>query len=309
VPATSRGNSSDGGSTSGKEEKKKKRKKRKKSKKMPRRPLRNGVNAMSFVRTALIAFATLLPRPTAAFSFPGFLASPRDETLGGTMSSTFAVGGEPVDLLYYGLHYAYPACVGRSTKQAGHVQFKEGPASVRHHEVDGWNTCLREARGPRWKGYHHPEAWHRLDVQKCEDEAKGKAKELEDFIVKWNKEISPKGFGYASRSTFDGPRVWIADTGASYDLIGEEDIPAASRSGRRPLDVPVDINTANGTLPVTDTCPIQIKVLRSVVEPIILPCVPPVLSVGQRVMTDGFDFRWGMVEIPCSLRRGDKKSR
>ena len=110
------------------------------------------------------------------------------------------------------------------------------------------------------------------------------------LIVKWNKEISPKGFGYASRSTFDGPRVWIADTGASYDLIGEEDIPATSRSGRRPLDVPVDINTANGTLPVTDTCPIQIKVLRSVIEPIILPCVPPVLSIGQRVMSDGFDF-------------------
>ena len=110
--------------------------------------------------------------------------------------------------------------------------------------------------------------------------------------MKWNKEISLKGFGYASRSTFDGPRVWIADTGASYDLIGEEDIPAASRSGRGPLDVPVDVNTANGTLPVTDTCPIQIKVLRWVIEPIILPCVPPVLSIGQRVMSDGFDFIW-----------------
>ena len=43
---------------------------------------------------------------------------------------------------------------------------------------------------------------------------------------------------------------------------------------------------------MTDTCPRQIKVLRSVVEPIILPCVPPVLSVGQRVMSDGFDFIW-----------------
>ena len=101
VPATSKGNSSNGGSASGKDEKKKKHKKRKKSKKMPRRP-RTGVNAMSFVRAALIAFATLLPRPTAAFCFPGFLASPRDENLGGTMSSTYAVGGEPFDTLSYG---------------------------------------------------------------------------------------------------------------------------------------------------------------------------------------------------------------
>ena len=72
-------------------------------------------------------------------------------------------------------------------------------------------------------------------------------------------------------------KVWVADTGASYHLIGEQDLTATERKRMRRLRKPFPVSTANGIVQIESSVPIRIPELGIRVECSVLPNSPSLL--------------------------------
>ena len=82
---------------------------------------------------------------------------------------------------------------------------------------------------------------------------------------------------------------WIADTGASQDLLSGTDAEMGCiYESSQPLKFP----TANGNIIGTKQARVKIQQTDSVVRPYVLDKAPSVLSVGMRCLRDGYDFVW-----------------
>jgi hypothetical protein len=108
--------------------------------------------------------------------------------------------------------------------------------------------------------------------------------------------------------------VWLADTGASYDVVLEG---LAEIYGWRkvPLSEPIRINTANGPAESKGAVLTRIPGMSEEVHAVELGDTPPLLSVGRRCLNEGYSFVWiagrnpyfvtkeGMI-LPCKTSGG-----
>ena len=103
-------------------------------------------------------------------------------------------------------------------------------------------------------------------------------------------------------------RTWLCDTGCPFDLIGRNRIPADSFEHIRDSTTPVQLSTANGHLQVTQVVDMQINAFKENIEPYILDETPDVLSIGQRCVEMGYEFRWpALSENPYFINpQGDR---
>ena len=104
-------------------------------------------------------------------------------------------------------------------------------------------------------------------------------------------ETSPKkGNAAVARIPMDSSHIpWIADTGASQDLLSRTD---AEVGCIYESSEPLKFSTANGNIIGTEQARVKIKQTDSVVRPYVLDKAPSVLSVGMRCLKDGYDFVW-----------------
>jgi hypothetical protein len=100
------------------------------------------------------------------------------------------------------------------------------------------------------------------------------------------------------------PRSWLMDTGSGNDLISETQVP--KRAEREELDESISLNTANGLITVDEQAIMQSIALGDVVEPLILPSTPAVLSIGKRCMNLGYSFVWKAGHKPVLITPGKK---
>ena len=95
--------------------------------------------------------------------------------------------------------------------------------------------------------------------------------------------------------------AWIADTGASQDLICESLVePSSIRKAKQPLM----LTTANGSKLADKVTSYQVDMLDTQLEPYVLEDTPSVISVGRKCLVDGWDFVWRAFSRPF-LRRPD----
>ena len=99
-----------------------------------------------------------------------------------------------------------------------------------------------------------------------------------------------------------GPTSWIFDSGSTFDLVGTEDIPNIFRGSSKKLSQPVKLNAANGTIKVDSSIQLQVGSIQVVVDALVLPKTPPVISMGKKCMVEGYGFHWShSVILPSSL--------
>eukprot|EP00971_Amphidinium_carterae_P068030 1346581-Amphidinium_carterae.1 len=91
-------------------------------------------------------------------------------------------------------------------------------------------------------------------------------------------------------------RKWIVDSGAGLDLSGESCLTDSESSQTRNSGKPIHLTTANGKTTADRKAPCPIEVMNVELQPLILPQCPPVMSVGRRVIKDGFSFVWNASE-------------
>jgi hypothetical protein len=84
-------------------------------------------------------------------------------------------------------------------------------------------------------------------------------------------------------------RKWIADSGSGHDLISERYLGGDinRQEGKK-----IKFLTAGGTTASTEFVEVKIGKLEEVAKPIVLEHTPPVLSIGKRVMEQGYTFHW-----------------
>eukprot|EP00971_Amphidinium_carterae_P338858 6476389-Amphidinium_carterae.1 len=87
-------------------------------------------------------------------------------------------------------------------------------------------------------------------------------------------------------------RKWIVDSGAGVDLVGKEHITAQEHSSQTVMTHGIRLNTANGKTSVNTKVACQIERLNVELNAYMLEQCPPVLSLGRRVIKEGYDFTW-----------------
>eukprot|EP00971_Amphidinium_carterae_P336950 6473550-Amphidinium_carterae.1 len=99
-------------------------------------------------------------------------------------------------------------------------------------------------------------------------------------------------YSCASTVESNAQRKWIVDSGAGIDLIGRQHISRHECNSTTHCSKPVGLSTANGRSSVDQRVQCEVEDLNVVLSPYVLESCPPVLSLGRRVIHDGFDFVW-----------------
>ena len=86
---------------------------------------------------------------------------------------------------------------------------------------------------------------------------------------------------------------YIWDTGASIDLIGEQDTDKLTKADKVPLDPPLIIDTAAGPHKANSKHKIWCKPLGQWIYALLMPTgTPKVVSAGVRCVDQGYAFWW-----------------
>ena len=94
-------------------------------------------------------------------------------------------------------------------------------------------------------------------------------------------------------------RHWLMDTGSAMDLINERAAEPFAHYIEQGEEV--RLATANGVIGSRRRLELHIEELTEDVTPLVLQNTPCVLSVGKRVVQDGYDFVWRHGEDPYLL--------
>ncbi len=84
---------------------------------------------------------------------------------------------------------------------------------------------------------------------------------------------------------------WLMDTGSGVDIISRATIAALSQHITK-SSTPMTLLTANGELDATDEIELFVNCIKQNLRMLALPDTPNVISVGRRVVEDGFGFHW-----------------
>ena len=85
-------------------------------------------------------------------------------------------------------------------------------------------------------------------------------------------------------------KSWLVDSGSGLDLISRKD--ASECLGFIIRGINVELANANGQTSSDEFLPLVLKRLNEVIRPHILEDTPNVLSLGRRIVEDGYSFHW-----------------
>jgi len=103
-----------------------------------------------------------------------------------------------------------------------------------------------------------------------------------------------------------GPVEWLMDSGSAVDLVSRSDVPGWYVHEIEPIGHALELCTANGRMKVDKKVTLQVGALNEVIEPLVLPNTPAVLSLGKRCMEGGCSFVWSAGHHPTITDpRGD----
>ena len=88
------------------------------------------------------------------------------------------------------------------------------------------------------------------------------------------------------------PNSWMLDSGSGFDLVGRGDVDLDRLPPIEDLPRPLEVNTANSTVILKESVPVQIGTLGIVVKPVLMEDCPSVLSLGKRIVEEGYSFEW-----------------
>ena len=151
---------------------------------------------------------------------------------------------------------------------------------------------------PYRRSKHDPSYRHPKDAPSSEEAltkalraARKLREEVKRFVLEDAKKPPAPYALLASRRV--GPRIWLIDTGAGFDLVSADDIdPEYLEKARRILKETVVLRTANSTVEVDSCIELRLKRLAEVIEPLLLDDTPPVFSCGKHCREDGYGFYW-----------------
>ena len=90
---------------------------------------------------------------------------------------------------------------------------------------------------------------------------------------------------------YHGPDMWLIDSDSSFDVMSRADLHHSLHSGITTVpDQP--LTTANGRIVVNQAVGMHIPSMEVDVKALLLESTPPVLSLGKRIVDDGFSFVW-----------------
>ena len=99
----------------------------------------------------------------------------------------------------------------------------------------------------------------------------------------------------------------MIDTGASCHILSPDDIDKENRKKIKSLDSPFHLTTANGRIEVDKCIRARNGKAGRSYEAIVLEDSPPVISVGQWCMKDGWSFKWPAYGTPYLVNPKGKK--
>jgi len=228
-----------------------------------------------------------------------------DLSLGAALTRARALA----ELFGYTVPYGCPAVWGEDT----FYLFLPPPGCVvleRFLSSGAKNPKLQWTRGeakqllcPHWPSFYHigkiPPA---SNVRAVYDRA-GPQLDLKGFL--WSPrfgdddaDYGPDFYGPAAvpcaatthrRATLE-PIAWLVDSGSPLDIIDEKRTTAFTSLIRD--GPPVILDTANGELYADKEVPLHLTRLGENICPMVLPSTPDVLSLGRRVIDDGYSFEW-----------------
>ena len=92
---------------------------------------------------------------------------------------------------------------------------------------------------------------------------------------------------------------WLVDSGSALDLIDASRVKRFQQHIREREALVLD--TANGELIVDRDIPLHVGRLGENIAPLVLPATPDVLSLGGRVVLDGYGFSWPAYSLAPQL--------
>ena len=95
----------------------------------------------------------------------------------------------------------------------------------------------------------------------------------------------------------------MGDTGSGNDLLGRDSLTEDEKKNEFKSEEPVRLATANGQIDVDTQTVTRVKALGLNIKPYVLESCPPVLSIGRRVMKEGYDWIWKRGRLPF-LQKG-----
>ena len=93
---------------------------------------------------------------------------------------------------------------------------------------------------------------------------------------------------------------WLMDSGSPLDLIDRRALRRSHRKLIRPSD-PLVLDTANGQVTADKTIKLGLSSLGVEISPLVLDSTPNVLSLGRRVVDEGYDWVWRGGRLDCTL--------
>ena len=94
------------------------------------------------------------------------------------------------------------------------------------------------------------------------------------------------------------PRRYIVDSGASFHLVDPRSLTPAEQKSIEPADVPIDLETANGTIRVDTRARVYVKELELYVWAFLKEDTISVLSLGLLVNRSGYTYLWKPGQLP-----------
>ena len=98
---------------------------------------------------------------------------------------------------------------------------------------------------------------------------------------------------------------WMADTGASVDVVDESHLSNKGWKKLSRLDQPLTYGTAAGDVTVDSTIALHSKSIGDI-DAVILKDSPSVISVGRRCVEQGFGFYWRPYKPPVVVHPDTK---
>ena len=87
-----------------------------------------------------------------------------------------------------------------------------------------------------------------------------------------------------------GVKSWLMDSGTPLDLVSKADVKQYREFITK--GPPVILDTANGEVKVRRRIELYNGVLDETIAPLVLGSTPSVLSIGRRVVQQGYDWHW-----------------
>ena len=104
----------------------------------------------------------------------------------------------------------------------------------------------------------------------------------------------PAGYSKQYCST----RKYLMDSGASFHVIGKDDLTETEKETNYDLDEPLIMDTASGDAKATNGCTAYVQELGFEVQAVVLEKSPPLLSMGLLVRDHGCSFKWSKESGP-----------